>query len=373
MPAHRIQFPPPAKFFWFLPTNGDSRWIVGRVPCVVASHRPRQLPRSDSPYLAEVAQAADRLGYDGMLTPSGTGCEDAWLATAALLPSTERLKFLVAFRPGSAHADARGAEGGDYQRISDGRLLVNIVTGGETEQRALRRLARTTSATSAPASSLRSCARAVAAEPFDFKGQHYEGRGRDDVPSRRSRYRRSTSAARRPPPSRWPPSTSTSTWRGVSRRHGGAACQIDSAQARGRAGADAAIRDPVPRDLAATEREAWAVADQLLGDMAPDAIAAAQADCARRSRSVGQQRMAALHGGDRDELVCTRTCGPGSAWCAAASGTALVGSYDEVADRIAEYHALGFDEFILSGYPHLEEAYWFGEGVLPLLKQKGVA
>jgi alkanesulfonate monooxygenase len=44
-----------------------------------------------------------------------------------------------------------------------------------------------------------------------------------------------------------------------------------------------------------------------------------------------------------------------------------------VANLIVEYHALGFDEFILSGYPHLEEAYWFAEGVLPLRERKGVA
>jgi alkanesulfonate monooxygenase len=54
------------------------------------------------------------------------------------------------------------------------------------------------------------------------------------------------------------------------------------------------------------------------------------------------------------------------------AGTALVGSHEEVADRIAEYHALGIDEFVLSGYPHLEEAWWFGEGVMPILRRRGL-
>ena len=56
----------------------------------------------------------------------------------------------------------------------------------------------------------------------------------------------------------------------------------------------------------------------------------------------------------------------------AGAGTALVGSHAEVADRIEEYTRLGLSEFILSGYPHLEEAYWFGEGVLPILRARGL-
>jgi alkanesulfonate monooxygenase len=54
------------------------------------------------------------------------------------------------------------------------------------------------------------------------------------------------------------------------------------------------------------------------------------------------------------------------------AGTALVGSHEQVADLIEEYASLGISEFILSGYPHLEEAYWFGEGVLPELRRRGV-
>ena len=79
-----------------------------------ADRAERRTPRApDLEYLAQVAQACDRLGYDAMLTPCGTGCEDAWLATASLIPLTRRIKFLVAFRPRAPHPDARGADGLD--------------------------------------------------------------------------------------------------------------------------------------------------------------------------------------------------------------------------------------------------------------------
>ena len=55
------------------------------------------------------------------------------------------------------------------------------------------------------------------------------------------------------------------------------------------------------------------------------------------------------------------------------AGTTLVGSHERVADLIEEYAALGISEFILSGYPHLEEAYWFGEGVLPEIRRREAA
>jgi alkanesulfonate monooxygenase len=126
-----------------------------------------------------------------------------------------------------------------------------------------------------------------------------------------------------------------------------------------------------------TAAEAWAAADALRARMAPEAIAAAQADFAT-TQSVGQRRMAALHGGDSDQsddrenLVVYPNVWAGIGLVRGGVGTALVGSYDEVADRIEEYHALGFSEFILSGYPHLEEAYWFGEGVMPVLRDRGL-
>ena len=75
--------------------------------------------------------------------------------------------------------------------------------------------------------------------------------------------------------------------------------------------------------------------------------------------------MLALHGGRTDQLEVSPNLWAGVGLVRGGAGTALVGSHEEVADRIAEYHELGIDEFILSGYPHLEEAYRVGEGVLP--------
>ena len=119
-----------------------------------------------------------------------------------------------------------------------------------------------------------------------------------------------------------------------------------------------------------TAEQAWAEADRLLVGVSERDIAAVQAGL-RRSESEGQRRMLELHGGSRDGLLVAPNLWAGVGLVRGGAGTALVGSHQEVADRIEEYAALGIDEFILSGYPHLEEAYWFGEGVLPELARRG--
>jgi alkanesulfonate monooxygenase len=129
----------------------------------------------------------------------------------------------------------------------------------------------------------------------------------------------------------------------------------------------------VTRDSA---KEAWTAADRLLDDLDPAEIAAAQEGLAR-SESVGQARMRALHegfrtGGSTHDLEIYPNLWAGVGLVRGGAGTALVGSHTQVAERIAEYASLGIDEFVLSGYPHLEEAYWFGEGVLPELNRLGL-
>ena len=115
-----------------------------------------------------------------------------------------------------------------------------------------------------------------------------------------------------------------------------------------------------------TNEEAWAAADDLIKHVTDDTIASAQKIFARMD-SVGQQRMSQLHGGRRDKLEISPNLWAGVGLVRGGAGTALVGDPETVAARIKEYQALGIDTFILSGYPHLEEAYRFAELVFPLL------
>src|SRR5258705_10612385 len=163
-----------ANFFWFLPTNGDSRSIVGASHASSHHTVPANYRAPSRRYLAEVARAADRLGYEGVLTPTGTWCEDAWLTASALLAETERLKFLVAFRPGLVPPTLAAQQTATLRRLSEGRVLLNIVSGGDDlEQRRFgdwlshdERYART-------GEFLQIVQSAWAQESADFKGDYY--------------------------------------------------------------------------------------------------------------------------------------------------------------------------------------------------------
>ena len=110
----------PLNLFWFLPTGGDGPYL-GSDP----GHRP-----ADFGYLREIAAAADRLGFGGVLLPTGNNCLDGWTLGSALAPATQTLKFLLALRPGILSPALAARQSAAFDRISNGRLLLNIVTGG---------------------------------------------------------------------------------------------------------------------------------------------------------------------------------------------------------------------------------------------------
>jgi alkanesulfonate monooxygenase len=358
------------KVHWFLPTYGDGRQLVGGghgVPVGSAGGvRPATLG-----YLTQVARAAEQLGFEAALTPTGMWCEDAWLTTAMLSQQTERLKFLVAFRPGMLTPTLAAQMASTYQRHSGGRLLLNIVTGGEpTEQQAYGdfldkdgRYARTDEF-------LRVVRGLWRGETVDLDGRHVRVRGAelervpDPVPpiyfGGSSPAAGEVAAEHADVYLTWgePPEQVAEKLRWVRKL----------AADRGRTLRFGIRLHVITRDTAA---EAWAEARRLLDALDPADIAAVQAGLAQ-SESEGQRRMRELHGGSADRLVVSPNLWAGVGLVRGGAGTALVGSHSEVADRIAEYHELGIDEFVLSGHPHLEEAWWVGEGVLPVLRERGL-
>ncbi|MEU6227936.1 LLM class flavin-dependent oxidoreductase [Streptomyces sp. NPDC047042] len=358
-------------FHWFLPTNGDSRHVVGGGHGTPATAFGRNRPPTVA-YLSQIARAAEDLGFVGALTPTGAWCEDAWLTTAMVSQHTERLKFLVAFRPGSVSPTLAAQMASTFQRQSGGRLLLNVVTGGEShEQKAYGDFLDKDARYRRTGEFLEIVRELWEGKTVNLTGEHLRV---EDA-----------QLARVPDPVPEVYFGGSSPIAGeVAARH------VDVYLTWGEPPAQVAEKIAWVRGLAAkhgrtlrfgirlhvitrdTAEAAWAEADRILEGFDPGTVREIQAGLAR-SESEGQQRMLALHGGgNRDGLEIHPNLWAGIGLVRGGAGTALVGSHDEVADRIAEYHALGIDEFVLSGYPHLEEAYWFGEGVLPRLAARGL-
>jgi alkanesulfonate monooxygenase len=357
-------------FHWFLPTNGDSRDVVGGghgVPTGVAGgDRPASVA-----YLGQIARSAEQLGFDGALTPTGAWCEDAWLATAQLASVSERLKFLVAFRPGLLSPTLAAQMAATFQNLSGGRLLLNVVTGGEShEQRAYGDFLDKAGRYARADEFLHIVRRLWDGETVTFSGEHLkvEEARLPRVPDPRPKIYFGGSS----PEAGQVAARHADVYLTWGEPPEAVAAKIawirELAKAEGRTVRFGIRLHTITRD---TSNEAWAEAARLL-DRIDDSTIESIRSGLERSESVGQRRMLELNAGTRDNLEVSPNLWAGVGLVRGGAGTALVGSHTEVADRIEEYHRIGIDEFVLSGYPHLESAYWFAEGVLPVLAERGL-
>jgi alkanesulfonate monooxygenase len=350
--------------FWFIPTHGDSRYLGTATGA-----------RSvDFDYAKQIAQAADQLGYEGVLLPTGRSCEDAWVVASSLIGFTKRLKFLVAIRPGITSPGLSARMAATFDRLSGGRLLINVVTGGDPGELAADgvHLAHD-ERYEVTAEFLRIWRAALSGETVTQKGKHL------DVRELKVLY----PPVQKPYPPLWFGGSSEAA-------HELAAEQLDTYLTWGEppAAVAAKIRDVKARTekrgrsikfgirlhviVRDTNAQAWAAAEDLIKYLDDETIAKAQGQFAKMD-SEGQRRMAALHGGSRDKLEISPNLWAGVGLVRGGAGTALVGDPKSVAARIKEYADLGIETFILSGYPHLEEAYRFAELVFPHLPRKQLA
>jgi len=360
------------QIFWFLPTHGDSRYLG-------TTEGARQV---DLAYLQQIAGAADNLGYEGVLIPTGRSCEDPWVIASSLIGATKKLKFLVAVRPGLHQPSLAARMAATFDRLSGGRLLVNLVTGGDQAELEgdgvyLDHAARYEQSAEFIRIWREILARSHDGQAFDYEGLHLSVKGAKLL----------FPPVQAPHPPVWFGGSSPAA-------HELAAEQVDAYLTWGEPPAEVARKIADVRNRAArkgrevefgirlhvivreTEEAAWKAAEELISRVNDETVIRAQAAFARMD-SEGQRRMAALHAGgakrSRADLEISPNLWAGVGLVRGGAGTALVGDAKTVAARIEEYAALGLDKFILSGYPHLEEAYRFAELVFPLLSRKAQA
>lgn len=349
------------EIFWFIPSHGDGRYLGTTKGGRAGSF----------PYFKQIAQAADQLGYKGVLIPTGKSCEDPWLLAASLAAVTRRLRFLVALRPGLMSPTLAARMAVTLDRISEGRALVNVVAGGDPVELAGDGLFLDHDQRyKATDEFLTIWEKLLKGEDVSFQGKHLKvEHGSILFPPVQKPY----------PPIFFGGSSEA----GISV----AAKHADVYLTWGEPPEQAAQKIAKVRQLAEkqgrkitfgirlhvivreTEKEAWEAADRLIEYVDEDTIKKAERVLSRYD-SIGQKRMSRLHHAgnkSRQVLEISPNLWAGVGLVRGGAGTALVGNPENVAKRILEYQQAGFERFVLSGYPHLEEAYRVAELLFPLL------
>ncbi len=347
----------PLDFLWFIPSSGDGAYLGSD-----------DLSRPADPgYFREIATAVDRLGYSGVLIPTGVACEESFILAADLAAHTEKLKFLVAIRPGTASPAYYARLASTLDRVSNGRLLLNIVVGGSAQELA------------GDGIFLPHDERYDHADEFfqvfnsliETGHAHLDGKY---IQAHHARLGLPPVQSPRPPIYFGGSSDAAIdfsggiidkylTWGEPPHLVAEKVAKVRKAASQHGRSVSFGIR--LHFIVRETDEEAWAAADKLISKLSDETIASAQEVFAKNSDSVGQARMVALHNGRRDKLEVSPNLWAGIGLVRSGAGTALVGSPKTIATRLKEYQDIGIDTVIASGYPHLEEAYRVSELLFP--------
>ncbi|TBU97540.1 LLM class flavin-dependent oxidoreductase [Phytopseudomonas dryadis] len=355
---------------WFLPTNGDGRHLTSSgLPRAALFQQGDRAPTLD--YLRQIVRAAQLSAFDSIMIPTASGFEDPWLIASVLAQEVQSLRFLLTVRPGAELPAYTLHKAATLQRICGDRLALHIVTGSSRfEQRALgdflehdERYARTEEF-------LQLFQALWAGEGRHHQGSHYRTGPLEletpDGPLPTLYFGGASAAAQRVAASQahvylmWgePPAM-------IQERIEHMRVQASNVGRELRFGLRMHIF------TAPSSEQAWAKVEGLLKEIPRNAIEQAQQQF-DTYESVGQSRQNELHRGRQlgaRELEVSPNLWAGVGLVRGGAGTALVGSYDEVVERLEEYRRLGVSSFTLSGYPHLEEALHLGSELLPRLKR----
>ncbi|NUR89219.1 MAG: LLM class flavin-dependent oxidoreductase [Nonomuraea sp.] len=362
----------PVDVYWRIGTHGDQpslrRRRVSRgewSPVVPGSLAPS--PRDDYSYvehMGDVARASESAGFVGGLLPSFPNTDDPWAAAATLARETSSYRFMIAYQPGFLHPVQAARMTASLQRATGGRVVYNVISGGGGPDQLWwgdkvdhdDRYART--------SEFLDVLKGVwSGEPYDFDGRFYQVEGAR-LPER---------LAGQPFPEVYFSGSSPAAIEAAGRHADyylswlepfwALSDKFDQVRAAGAAAPRFAVRiDVLARE---SEQEAWEEIARGWDNVDASVLRGATGD------SIGWQRSRSFVTGAvtgyRDLEVQPHVWG-GFHLLRGGPAFGLVGSYEQVAERLQELIGIGVGAFILAGVPHLEEAYRIGENVLPLVK-----
>ena len=369
--------------FWRIPTHGEP-----------SSHRSRKpwrgdwFPGNDNltkpglgggedgttyiDYLAEIARAAEISGFQGGLIPYFPSTDEPWVISAFLARETKTFRFMIPFQTGFLNPVVAARKTASLQRATGGRALYNIITGGGGPQQLWwgdsvphdDRYTRTTEFLDVVRGVWRG-------GPFSYQGKFYqvEEAGLPDPLSQEEFpeiYFSGSSDAALASASKhadyylsWlePFDALRDKFKRVK----------DRTDALGRK-----IKTAVRVDILArpTEEEAWEEIRKGFANVDPAALARFQGT-GEPSESVGAARQRDFRPttiNSYKDLITEPNIFSGFSLLRGGQTQGIVGSYEQVAERLDDLVQLGADSFILASTPHLEEAYRVGEEVLPLVR-----
>ena len=334
------------QFFWFLPTHGDGEYLGRLEPA-----------RNGFPYYLTIAQRLDDLGFDGVLVPTGPIFEEPWVNAAALAGRTAKLRYLVALQPHVLSPLNAARQVVAFDRLSNGRISLNIVVGADREISAQEGIALSAGERYAQAEEFIDAYQSLLTrKTVDFSGKYY----------RLDKAELHFAPLQQPAPPLYSAGTSEAGLDFAARHVDWYIMWADPIDVVARRVQDLRVRANrlgrhvrfgirVHFIVRETARAAWAEAERLISKITDAEINRAIGRF-ENEEAAAQKVSFALHQGSRDRLEIAPNLWAGVSLARGGALTALVGDAETVRARLREYNEAGIDLIIGSGTPHLEEA-----------------
>ncbi len=367
------------EFITMAPTSGDGEYLGksgegadAHVDAWTGMGGQNQRPPTLE-YIRAIAQAAEKGGFSTLLLPTGTACLDSLVVASNLIAHTEKLNFLFAVRPGSTQPAIFAKQFATVNYWSGGRARVNIVTGGNPKELVAEgdsfdhslRYQRTREY-------IQVLKKMFSGSSFDHDGDFFTLKNASLFPDSVSQ------------------PSSDIYFGGASEIGKDVASEVADVymmwgetlensrqlieEMKQRAAAknrNLSYSISFQVILGDTEEEAWNNANRLVQNISAEQAAEKSFQTKTVGEAQGVKRLHSLMEQAKDNnFVIGPNLWAGLTQVITGNSIALVGTPDQVTDRLVEYIELGFDKVLLRGFPHLETIEQVGETIIPRVKAR---